>query len=243
MTETPKIHWKRIWIEALAIVASILLAFAIDAWWDGRKEAADHSAQIQSLVLEFETAQRHLSVQMEHLQSSLAGTIRVLELMGPDASESEGLQLPAALIESFDVGVSPPQRGVLMNVLASRGNLRVNSTELWSALQSWPTKMGDLEIDGNHLEQNREQDFIAALIRLEVPMSSLIQSRFTQLPADSPRQPPVSKFDADWSRLLRDPGVETIFVMRALRTRMLLRTHENAIQIATGIIKQLDEEL
>ena len=34
MTEPRIIPWKRIAVEAVAIVASILLAFAIEAWWD-----------------------------------------------------------------------------------------------------------------------------------------------------------------------------------------------------------------
>ncbi len=34
MTETTKIEWNRIAIEAIAIVGSILLAFSIEAWWD-----------------------------------------------------------------------------------------------------------------------------------------------------------------------------------------------------------------
>ena len=32
MNATQKIQWKRLSVEAFAIVASILLAFAIDAW-------------------------------------------------------------------------------------------------------------------------------------------------------------------------------------------------------------------
>ena len=38
MLETEKIPWKRLVLEATAIVASILLAFAIDAWWDAYQE-------------------------------------------------------------------------------------------------------------------------------------------------------------------------------------------------------------
>ena len=34
MTANEKIPWKRLSVEAAAIVASILLAFAIDAWWN-----------------------------------------------------------------------------------------------------------------------------------------------------------------------------------------------------------------
>ena len=38
MSTTQKIRWNHIAIEGIAIVASILLAFAIDAWWETRRE-------------------------------------------------------------------------------------------------------------------------------------------------------------------------------------------------------------
>jgi hypothetical protein len=38
MTANEKIPWKRLSVEAAAIVGSILLAFAIDAWWQNRAE-------------------------------------------------------------------------------------------------------------------------------------------------------------------------------------------------------------
>jgi hypothetical protein len=42
MTETQNIPWKRLSVEAAAIVASILLAFAIDAWWgDSQRDEAE----------------------------------------------------------------------------------------------------------------------------------------------------------------------------------------------------------
>jgi hypothetical protein len=38
MTEPEKVQWTRLSAEAVAIVASILFAFAIDAWWDEEQE-------------------------------------------------------------------------------------------------------------------------------------------------------------------------------------------------------------
>ena len=37
VTNASEIPWKRITVEAVAIVGSILLAFAIDTWWDDRQ--------------------------------------------------------------------------------------------------------------------------------------------------------------------------------------------------------------
>ena len=41
MTETKTIPWKRLTVEAAAIVVSILLAFGIDAWWDARNDVVE----------------------------------------------------------------------------------------------------------------------------------------------------------------------------------------------------------
>ncbi len=36
----PQIPWLRVFVEGVVIVGSILLAFGIDAWWDGVQERA-----------------------------------------------------------------------------------------------------------------------------------------------------------------------------------------------------------
>jgi hypothetical protein len=48
MSRADKIPWKRLSVEALAIVGSILLAFAIDAWWEDLARSSD---EVESLEL------------------------------------------------------------------------------------------------------------------------------------------------------------------------------------------------
>ena len=55
MIGNEKIPWKRLTVEAAAIVGSILLAFAIDAWWDERLERAEENEQLIRLRAEFNT--------------------------------------------------------------------------------------------------------------------------------------------------------------------------------------------
>ena len=55
MRDANSIHWKRLYIEAAAIVASILIAFVIDAWWEHRLEraiGAEYEQRIASELLE-----------------------------------------------------------------------------------------------------------------------------------------------------------------------------------------------
>lgn len=52
MSESRIIPWKRIAIESVAIVGSILLAFAIDAWWEKRQDREDELIILQSILAE-----------------------------------------------------------------------------------------------------------------------------------------------------------------------------------------------
>jgi hypothetical protein len=47
------IPWTRLIAEGLAIVVSILLAFAIDAWWEQRQDTAEERRILVSLRDEF----------------------------------------------------------------------------------------------------------------------------------------------------------------------------------------------
>ena len=51
-----QIPWLRVFVEGVVIVGSILLAFGIDAWWDGSKERADELDYLRALRSEFQAA-------------------------------------------------------------------------------------------------------------------------------------------------------------------------------------------
>ena len=48
--------------EGLVIVISILVAFWIDAWWDGRQEAEEESGVLEALLEEAERNRRQLDL-------------------------------------------------------------------------------------------------------------------------------------------------------------------------------------
>ena len=72
MTETKTVPWKRLSIEAAAIVASILLAFAIDAWWEERALRIEEQQVLQGLREEFfsvhDVLSQHRSEHLKDLQ-------------------------------------------------------------------------------------------------------------------------------------------------------------------------------
>ena len=59
MTEQ-RTNWSRLTLEAVAIVFSILLAFAIEAWWSERQEQKFEEETIQALMaLELKRKEGH----------------------------------------------------------------------------------------------------------------------------------------------------------------------------------------
>ena len=61
-SDTNPIPWKRIVAEAIAIVGSILIAFALDAWWDGRSERVQETALLTALEEDFAVAAANLEI-------------------------------------------------------------------------------------------------------------------------------------------------------------------------------------
>ena len=74
-------------------------------------------------------------------------------------------------------------------------------------------------------------------------MSELIRAPAGDSQDHSPLHLPESELELDVSTLLRDPGVNTVFTMRAVRSQILLQSHEDAIRIADEIIALLEETL
>ena len=136
-----KIHWKRIGAEAAAIVISILLAFAVDAWWEGLQEAQTAHEHLEAVLSEFESNQVELPRFIDRHQRLLAAVVELSQLLdGPVGSvEVTDTLLVWPLVNiSFDA-----QRGALNSLLASDGLRLIRNTELRAALAGWPTELDD----------------------------------------------------------------------------------------------------
>ena len=73
MNDTQKLPWKRLLAEATAIVLSILLAFAIDAWWEDRGDRQAEKLLLHRLKADFSEIQSAiLMIEAEHRETSAA---------------------------------------------------------------------------------------------------------------------------------------------------------------------------
>lgn len=91
MTDPRRVPWKRISIEAAAIVGSILLAFAIDAWWQKRSEQQDLLEHLFAFEQELIESRKDIELALELSTSVLRTTDEVFLVM----SDRERNSLPS----------------------------------------------------------------------------------------------------------------------------------------------------
>jgi hypothetical protein len=72
MTNDSNIQWKPILVEGAAVVASILLAFAIDAWWDSVKAQNETQEILNAVRLE-------MDLNLAGLRESTDHNVRIVE--------------------------------------------------------------------------------------------------------------------------------------------------------------------
>lgn len=145
MTEHRIIPWKRIVVEAVAIVLSILLAFAIDAWWDEQKEREVEHRTLQAL-------QRDLMASNEELDRLLQALadVRTNFAQFQSATPAELAQIDPEAVRPIVISLVTPASfepvTATLDALSSDGRLGlISDPELLTQLSNWQRALDDLE--------------------------------------------------------------------------------------------------
>ena len=153
MTETQNIPWNRVAVEAVAIVASILLAFAIDAGWQEYVEDQREREVLNALLDDFETTKAnikgwrkfHLAVQQSNTKLLKAVTSSEITL----TNDQIGRLL--SQLTWWD-GESHFSTGAL-NSLVYGGELSlIEDDALRQLLADWPSQI-------QYVESQQRQDY------------------------------------------------------------------------------------
>ena len=157
-------------LEVVAIVGSILLAFAIDAAWQERQEATEVQELLIALRAEFDFHRSELVRHGERWQTIREATGRLL-----DAAASGNTPPPAVVDSLLNLFVLPPsfdpRQGTLSSATAS-GQLRlIKKLELRNQLAGWSgvvEELRDNELSGRDFIYSTVVPYLA---RQGVPLS------------------------------------------------------------------------
>ena len=143
MIETQEIHWKRIGIEAAAVVASILLAFAIDAWWSSRSEQARTEELLRALEVEWASDLQRIDQTVDQSDKRKKALVRAVKFY---YSEESSLT-PEVAMDIYRTlltggGTYKPSLAA-HTALLTYGLDRINDVRLRTAIAKWPSVLAE----------------------------------------------------------------------------------------------------
>jgi hypothetical protein len=145
-----QVPWLRVFVEGLVIVASVLLALAADAWWDGVQLRAEVRRDLGVVSEELEENAARTVWQLDLMNRMVAGGEAMLELLD---SAPEGTKLGVAdTLAWLAASAAPtfdPSLGALDALIASGRLAAVDDPQIRLGLAGLRDRFRDV-IEGQH---------------------------------------------------------------------------------------------
>jgi hypothetical protein len=160
MSENQNIPWKRLSLEAAAIIASILLAFAIDAWWEDRQERVLEQQYVASLKADFQADIEELDEAIALAKYRALLNRQLISTIDKGRVEGDPNEFIWAVFSSFLLNY-PSYTRATINDLLSTGNLQLlQDSNLKAAVaeyytdieyrEQWKTNWREMQIAMEH---------------------------------------------------------------------------------------------
>lgn len=221
----------RVVAEGLVIVTSILLAFAIDAWWDRRGERAMERQALVALSEDFAEADSILAVRVAAIDSGAVAAQAIIDLVGPNADRGRSDSLAVLIPRIIRRPIYEPPMGTLEALLGS-GELRlISDMSLRAALASFPSAIADMR-ETQSFGSNVVFGMLLPFLDARIPMLDFgLMARGE------------SDFSGDPEGLMRSLEFENLAQNRLMGIRFSLLTAETIAQRIASIRAMLREQL
>jgi hypothetical protein len=229
-TDPPR---RRILAEGVAIVVSILLAFAIDAWWDEARERSRERTVLTGLRAEFEANRTRLGANLAQHEGTHEAAVALMDLSDSGAAlppDSMAYLLRRVFVDAYSYN---PSGGVLEGLIASGELGLIRDTELRGLLASWPGQLDENAEDEAWVFKD-VQDVYTPYVNRVLPTRNIWTSG-----TDLPRARDIP----DYSVVLGTTEFENLVGMRAYGARILVYENEELMDLVDRIVGLIDREL
>jgi hypothetical protein len=135
ISSTRRIPWPRVLLEGVVIVVSILLAFGIDAWWDGRANRQQTWEHLEAVRYELQENRELLDEQAESCAGFRSATDGLLSLMGPRPTVVPADSIVWLLGQAMYGGIGNRLSTTALDAMIAKGSSprssRLNSDASW----------------------------------------------------------------------------------------------------------------
>jgi len=238
LNKNKEIPWRRILIESVAIILSILLAFAIDAGWERFKERNKERVFLVSMLTDYKEARSRIDESKDLHNKVISQASQLLSFYDGDRSSIESEKLETILGAVFYNWSSLYLPAGSREALVASGDIEIITNEkLRAMLAAWPSRVADTAED-DILIANDVMNSMAPYLRSKIRTRNV--TRMTNPDAAKLISPIESaNYDALWN----DPQFENFVTFRLLNETYAVYENNLLSEDANDIIRMIEEEL
>ncbi len=235
-----QVNWFRLGVEGVVIVASILLAFALDSWREDRKDAETEREMLVALADELEGARSmledHIRVHEEHADAAKSIADQLVAA-GPTMMVSVRDRQIAELVNNptYD-----PPFGIAGALLDSGQASLIRNPKLRAALGRWPAAIAD-GVEDQIMLLEHAKNRIEPLLHRSV--HNMQPAYYANTLTESARDSDVATADTS-SEIVASPEFWNSLYQRHSRTRIaqadLRRTREQLLELIELVNQELE---
>lgn len=236
--EIGRAAWSRRLVEAVVITLSILLAFSIDAWWDGIQERRTDRVHLETVLRELQTTEALLddAIRLHARSQDLALEVLSVTSAGQLTIPVDSLEsLVVSLWNSYEIN---PPTGALQAAILSGTIARLEDVHLKDQLLGWDGLLADLleeEISGRAFAEDFMHEFLASRVSMHGVWEGVRRSVSGEAVGGVRRALPDSRLG---------PGVESLIEEVEFENRVLgLLVHAQASEDEAQAFKVILSEV
>lgn len=238
MKPSTQISLPRIAAESTAIISSILLAFAIDAWWEDRSEREMEAILVADLYTDFQASQAQLEDWLSGNRRALSDNTLLLDRLR-DTPEGDAFEAQLGWIVSVVGAPTYSPTDATFRAAAASGRLELlRDQRLRKSLADWRQQIDDTQEDElmvRKLVVEKVNPALAMQLRLGEPFRfELITGRFADGTVPHPGQVRMLTATRDLEAALAERLFQQTFVVNGL---------QNLLNTQAKIIDLLDENM
>ncbi len=243
MSETQKIPWMRIAVEAAAVVGSILLAFAIDAWWDDHQDRVEEQRIFVGLKSEFEQNLELIEIELSYRNAVIDSILEIFDAsVAPNPLEPEVLDgLIGDLTWWQNIKYS---RGAIDGLLQSGELSLIENEDLRRDLASMPSRYDDTAASELY-DQYTTLNVIIPFLNTHSSLSQIANTAKGRPGTGKELAPPAYPVGEpqDHTGLLRDPEFLGILVQEHWNHLGAISAYESLKAALENSIRLIDSEM
>jgi hypothetical protein len=233
LSNSQTIPWKRLTAEAAAIVISILLAFWIDAWWDGRKDKLEEREILIGLEVEFVDLRDRLD---QWAQFNRTGVKFIEQFLSDSVTDMNLRSIESAFTYASLVNILD-QGGALDALLASGRLERISDRGIRVRLVKWPDWLEDIHTNDVSSRSYVMSEIVPYLAKHGFPQKVCPTPEWFFVCSESEPVPHT------YLKLSEDPEFRSMLVMRRAWMLGAAHDHESARDEAEDMLVLLRERL